>query len=138
MKKDNLIPLTFIPLRVGDVRKQNERFVLGMFYEKRFLSQAEVVSNTGLQSSTILNIFNHLQETGEIIECGDVPINSNSIKKGRKPLYFQVNPAAHYAVGISASKRGIISCSAKGWLSRALSGHISRSAPIWAKGFQWT
>jgi predicted NBD/HSP70 family sugar kinase len=90
-----------LPLRLGDIRKQNERLILDMFFDKGRVSQSDAVSATGLKPSTILNIFTNLQEFGDIIPCDNQAEAPANLKRGRRPAYFQINPDAHYTMGIS-------------------------------------
>ncbi|MEA1910888.1 MAG: ROK family transcriptional regulator, partial [Spirochaetota bacterium] len=86
------------PLRGDDIRKQNEKLILGLIQKHRNLSQSEAANMTGLKPPTILRIFGNL-ENEKLIK-----INKNSSiineKKGRKPVYYKINSKAAYAVGV--------------------------------------
>lgn len=95
-----------LPLRLGDIRKQNERLILDMFFDNDRYSQSEAALSTGLKPSTVLNIFNSLVEYGDIILCKEEN-SGKSNKLGRRPLYYRINPNAHYIIGISFDEKDV-------------------------------
>ena len=86
------------PLRSRDVRERNEKLVLKLIYNRRGISQSEVAALTGLKPPTVFRIFTNLIDQGFIAECRTDRMVTE--KKGRKPSFFCVNPAACYAVGL--------------------------------------
>ena len=87
------------PLRPTDIRKRNEKMILRIIRNEGVISQADIVQSTKLMASSVLSIFNGLQEKNLICEAssGEIPIRE---QKGRKPKYFKIEPSAYYAVGI--------------------------------------
>ncbi|MBI9102294.1 MAG: ROK family protein [Spirochaetales bacterium] len=85
-------------LRGKDIRKGNEKLVLRLIQQKDNLSQSEVVEITGLKAPTILRIFNNLEEQ-KLIQVTTRPRESVE-KKGRKPVFYTLNPEAGYIVGV--------------------------------------
>jgi predicted NBD/HSP70 family sugar kinase len=92
-------------MRSSDIRQQNEKLVLNLFYDYEKLSQSGVVVETGLKACTVMRIFSKLEGLGDIIPCDD-NIHSNA-KPGRRPLYYTVNPHAHYVIGVCACAESI-------------------------------
>lgn len=91
------------PLRAPDIRQQNERLVLNFFYDYDKVSQSEIVSLTGLKPSTVLRIFFNLEQMGDIKISED---KSKKIdRKGRKPIYYTIEPTAHYVIGLNFGAR---------------------------------
>ncbi len=86
------------PLRGNDIRKQNERLILSLIQKNKNLSQSEAVTLTGLKPPTILRIFANL-ENEKLIKINK-KTNVAIEKKGRKPVFYKINPKAAYAVGI--------------------------------------
>jgi len=87
------------PLRSEDVRQKNEKIILHAIQKSKGLSQSEVVSFTGLKAPTVLRIFTYLEERGLIQVTDNVERNTPE-KKGRKPVFYKVNPVTHYTIGI--------------------------------------
>lgn len=92
------------PLRGSDVRQLNERIVLNLFYDFDKVSQSDIVSLTGLRASTVLRIFSNLERYGEIcmIDPASETVKRDSV--GRHPVYYRLNPSAHYTVGLTFAK----------------------------------
>ena len=88
-----------MPLRGEDIREKNEKIVLRAIQMSDALSQSEVVNMTGLKAPTVLRIFSILEEKGLIRIVKDYAAKTPD-RKGRKPVYYQVNAAAHYVIGI--------------------------------------
>jgi len=86
------------PLRSYDIRERNEKLILKLIYDRGVISQSEVVSLTGLKPPTVFRIFASLenQQYIKICEVGREP----SERKGRKPLYYCIEPDAHYVIGV--------------------------------------
>lgn len=92
------------PLRGPDLRQLNERIVLNLFYDYEKVSQSDIVSLTGLKPSTVLRIFSNLERYGEICLIDpELEKNKRSIV-GRHPVYYRINPSAHYTVGLSLAR----------------------------------
>ncbi|MDC7226751.1 MAG: ROK family transcriptional regulator [Spirochaetales bacterium] len=85
-------------LRGNDIRKVNEKLVLRLIQQEKVFSQSEAVEITGLKPPTILRIFTNLEEDG-LIEVSDAR-KVSSDRKGRKPVYYRLNPEALYVVGV--------------------------------------
>lgn len=86
------------PLRGNDIRKQNEKLILGLILKNKYLSQSEAVNLTGLKPPTVLRIFTNLESEKLIKISKSKSIESD--KRGRKPVYYKVNSKAAYAIGI--------------------------------------
>jgi predicted NBD/HSP70 family sugar kinase len=86
------------PLRSSNIRETNEKLVLGLIHKHGTLSQSEIVNLTGLKAPTVFRIFSFLEEGGYIKITLDQPVDSD--KKGRKPVYYAVNPLAYYIIGV--------------------------------------
>ena len=99
------------PLRSEDVRQKNEKLILKAIQRSGGVSQSEMVAFTGLKAPTVLRIFSYLEERGLIMVAPySDQHRKQAEKKGRKPVYYVVNPKAHYTVGIEfwASQIAII------------------------------
>ncbi len=94
------------PLRSEDVRQKNEKIILQAIQKSRGLSQSEVVALTGLKAPTVLRIFTYLEERG-LIQVTDTVERQLPERKGRKPVFYQVNPTTHYTIGIEFWSRQI-------------------------------
>ena len=95
------------PLRSADVRQLNERVVLNLFYDNEKVSQSDIVTLTGLKPSTVLRIFSNLERYGEIYM---IDPNTEVFKRsivGRHPVYYRINPTAHYTIGLTFAKDAI-------------------------------
>ncbi len=88
-----------LPLRGEDIRQKNEKIVLQAIQHSEGLSQSEVVNLTGLKAPTVLRIFSILEEKGLILVTKNTIIKDPD-KKGRKPVYYQVVPKAHFVIGV--------------------------------------
>lgn len=87
------------PLRGEDVRQKNEKIILNAIQRHDGISQSEVVTLTGLKAPTVLRIFSYLEEQG-LIQIDEHVHRDAPEKKGRKPVFYRVNPKAHYVVGV--------------------------------------
>lgn len=98
-----------IPLRRGDVRQTNEKLLLQVIQTSNGMSQSQVVALTGLKAPTVLRIFGYLEGCG-LIRVSESVEKFLPEKKGRKPVFYTVNPTAHYTIGIEfwASQISII------------------------------
>ena len=85
-------------LRGQDIRKGNEKLVLRLIQQHSALSQSEVVALTGLKAPTILRIFSNLEEE-DLIKIVEKPRDAVE-KKGRKPVFYSLNPSSGYVVGV--------------------------------------
>ena len=92
------MPEQKLPLRGKDIRKRNEKLILGLIQKNRKLSQSEAVNLTGLKPPTILRIFANLEEDGLIKVTANTAVAME--KKGRRPVFYKVNSRAAYAVGL--------------------------------------
>lgn len=86
------------PLRGKDIRKRNEKLILSLIQMNGDLSQSQAVTLTGLKPPTILRIFTNL-EKDKLIKISKKK-NSDTEKKGRKPVFFKINDKSAYAIGI--------------------------------------
>ncbi len=87
------------PLRNEDVRQKNEKLILQAIQRNLAMSQSEAVALTGLKAPTVLRIFSYLEERG-LIQITDSVDRHIPERKGRKPVFYRVNPEAHYTIGI--------------------------------------
>ena len=87
-----------LPLRGDDIRKRNEKLILGLIQKHENLSQSEAVNMTGLKPPTLLRIFGNL-ENENLIKINKKSTIVNE-KKGRKPVYYKINSKAAYAIGV--------------------------------------
>lgn len=94
------------PLRSEDVRQKNEKIILQAIQKSRGLSQSEVVALTGLKAPTVLRIFTFLEERG-LIQVTESVDRQLPERKGRKPVFYKVNPSTHYTIGIEFWSRQI-------------------------------
>jgi N-acetylglucosamine repressor len=92
------------PLRSAEIRQANEKLILHLMHRKNPISQSELVAHTGLQASTVFRIFKSLEDRDFIKVCKEKENTGN--KKGRKPVYYTVNPNVAYAAGIDISSYG--------------------------------
>ncbi len=89
------------PVRSSDIREANEKLILSIIREERSTSQSEVVSRTGLRAPTVLRFFTDLEERGYIQKSvSSEPPTSESEKRGRRPVYYEVVPESAYAIGL--------------------------------------
>lgn len=86
------------PIRGMDIRKTNERLILRLILKHQQASQSEIASWTQLKPPTVLRIFTSLEEQKYIMVAKDQKEVQD--KKGRKPLYYSLNPGAAYSIGI--------------------------------------
>ncbi|MDA3940827.1 MAG: ROK family transcriptional regulator [Spirochaetia bacterium] len=86
------------PLRGDDIRKRNEKLILGLIHKHQNLSQSEAANITGLKPPTVLRIFGNL-ENEKLIKVNKKSSITNE-KKGRKPVYYKINSKAAYAIGV--------------------------------------
>ena len=93
------------PLRSEDVRMKNEKIILHAIQQSSQISQSRIVKLTGLKAPTVLRIFTYLEEQG-LIMLADFT-EGGSERKGRRPVYYQVNPQAHYVIGIEMYSKEI-------------------------------
>ncbi|MBI9097444.1 MAG: ROK family transcriptional regulator [Spirochaetaceae bacterium] len=87
-----------LPLRGNDIRIRNEKLILSLIQKNNNLSQSEAVNMTGLKPPTILRIFANLENEKLIMINKKSSISSD--RKGRKPVYYKINPKAAYAIGV--------------------------------------
>lgn len=87
------------PMRNEDVRLKNEKIILRAIQLNGGMSQSEAVALTGLKAPTVLRIFSKFEEKG-LIRVADKIKREGPEKKGRKPVYYQVNPESHYVIGV--------------------------------------
>lgn len=92
------------PLRSADVRQLNERVVLNLFYDYEKVSQSQIASLTGLKPSTVLRIFANLESNGEIYMIDPEAEKVKRSSVGRHPVYYRINPSAHYSIGLTFAK----------------------------------
>lgn len=86
------------PLRSNDIRELNEKLILKLIHLHGEISQSDVVAATGLKAPTVFRIFTDLEERGLI-----KPLELEKIvpgKRGRKPVFFGLEPTARYAIGV--------------------------------------
>lgn len=95
------------PLRSSDVRQLNERVVLNLFYDYDKVSQSDIVSLTGLKPSTVLRIFSNLERYGEICMIDPESEKFKRNTAGRHPVFYRINPSAHYSIGLTFEKNVI-------------------------------
>ena len=88
------------PLRSEDVREKNEKLVLRYIQHSQGISQSEIVQKTGLKAPTVLRIFSILEADGLIMVQKNPPERDFGDKKGRRPVYYTVNPRARYVIGL--------------------------------------
>lgn len=86
------------PIRGMDIRKSNERLILRLIQKHQQASQSEVATWTKLKPPTVLRIFTSLEEKKYIMVAKDQKEVQD--KKGRKPVYYSLNPSVVYTVGI--------------------------------------
>jgi len=86
------------PMRGMDIRKSNERLILNLILTKKRASQSEIAAWTDLKPPTVLRIFSSLEEKELIVLSKDQKETQD--KKGRKPVYYSLNPRVAYTVGI--------------------------------------
>jgi predicted NBD/HSP70 family sugar kinase len=97
------------PLRSTDVRDRNKKLILRLLFQNGTMSQSQVVQATGLKAPTVFRIFTKLEEERYIQPCDspdDAPNVVDPERKGRRPAYYCVVPAAAYAVGVDFSTSG--------------------------------
>ena len=87
-------------MRGKDIRQGNEKLVLRLIQREGLLSQSEAVELTGLKAPTILRIFTNLEEEGLILISDKAKDTGAGERKGRKPVYYRLNPDALYVVGL--------------------------------------
>ncbi|UCF97406.1 MAG: ROK family protein [Spirochaetaceae bacterium] len=86
------------PLRSYDIRERNEKLILKLIYDRGVMSQSEVASLTGLKAPTVFRIFASLENRRYIKLCEAG--KEVSERKGRKPLFYCIDPDAHYVIGV--------------------------------------
>ena len=92
------------PLRSNDIRESNEKLVLHLLFEHESVSQSRVVQLTGLKAPTVFRIFENLKEDRLIEPCDcEQPESRARERKGRRPVFFRLNPSSRYALGVDFS-----------------------------------
>jgi predicted NBD/HSP70 family sugar kinase/predicted transcriptional regulator len=86
------------PVRSTEIRRSNERLLLSLLHDGGPQTQTDLVTLTGLQASTIFRIFADLEERGIIQEVESQV--QEKVRKGRRPSFYALYPAAGYAVGV--------------------------------------
>ncbi len=86
-------------LRGINIRKGNEKLVLQLIQQYGHISQSRIVDITGLKAPTILRIFTNLSDMG-LIQKTSINIIEPAEKKGRKPVYYTLNPNALFVIGV--------------------------------------
>ena len=86
-------------LRGTNIRKGNEKLVLRLIQQYGHISQSRIVDITGLKAPTILRIFTNLSDMG-LIQKTSINIVEPAEKKGRKPVYYTLNPNALFVIGV--------------------------------------
>jgi len=86
------------PLRSYDIRERNEKLILKLISTRGAVSQSEVVALTGLKAPTVFRIFMSLEERRYIRISKEEKASGE--RKGRKPLYYCIDPGAHYVIGV--------------------------------------
>ncbi len=86
------------PIRSNEIRKSNERLLLSLLHDAGPQTQTDLVTQTGMQASTIFRIFADLEERGIIHAVEAQP--QGKVRKGRRPSFYSLNPTAGYAVGV--------------------------------------
>lgn len=87
------------PFRGQDIRERNEKIVLYLIYKSKGISQSEVSLSTGLKPPTVLRIFSNLEQKELIKICSAQKDITD--KKGRKPVFYCVNPKAFFIIGLN-------------------------------------
>ncbi len=78
----------------------NEKLILRYIHQNDGISQSQIVQLTGLKAPTVLRIFSILENSGLIKIKKNHQVENSSEKKGRKPVFYRVNPTAQYIVGV--------------------------------------
>jgi N-acetylglucosamine repressor len=86
------------PLRSNDIRERNEKLILNLMHSRKILSQSQAAALTGLKPPTVFRIFTELERQGVVRISGEKVDSAD--RKGRKPVFYSVEPTAFYLIGI--------------------------------------
>lgn len=88
----------------SQVREDNKIKVLNYIRINNAVSRTDIFKHTNISKPTVTRIIEQLLKEGLVIETG---ISSGESELGRKSVYIQINPSAHYCIGINISKNAI-------------------------------
>lgn len=85
-------------------REDHKIKVLNYIRISKMVSRTDIYKNTNISKPTVTRVIEQLLQEGLVTECG---IANNDSEVGRKPVYLQINPSAHYCIGINISQKSI-------------------------------
>lgn len=88
----------------SQTREENKSKVLNYIRIGKAVSRTDIYKDTDISKPTVTRIVEQLLQEGLIIESG---ISFGESDVGRKPIYLQINPSAHYCIGVNISKNAI-------------------------------
>lgn len=86
------------------IREDHKIIVLNYIRINKAVSRTDIYKNTNISKPTVTRVIEQLLQEGLVVESG---IAANESEVGRKPIYLQINPSAHYCIGINISKKAI-------------------------------
>lgn len=81
------------------IREDHKRIILNYIRKYKTVSRTDIYKNTNISKPTVTRVIENLLENKTIRESG---VGDSSI--GRKPVKIELNPTAHYCVGVNITK----------------------------------
>lgn len=89
----------------SQIREDHKVKVLNHIRINSPVSRTDIYKKTNISKPTVTRIMEQLLQEGLVIESG---ISAGESEIGRKPVYLQINPSAHYCIGINITKNSIL------------------------------
>lgn len=83
-----------------DLRRSNYQAVIQLFRSKSSLTVRDIMDVVSLSKTAIINILNNLSKMGIISSVGK---GSSTVRGGKKPELFALNPNYRYVISIAFS-----------------------------------
>jgi predicted NBD/HSP70 family sugar kinase/biotin operon repressor len=88
----------------SQIREDHKIKVLNYIRINNPVSRTDIYKNTSISKPTVTRVIEQLLQEGLVVETG---IGTGESEVGRKPVYLQINPSAHYCIGINITKNSI-------------------------------
>lgn len=86
------------------IREEHKIKVLNYIRINKAVSRTDIYKNTNISKPTVTRVIEQLLNEGLVVENGTAAGESDL---GRRPIYLEINPSAHYCIGINISKKTI-------------------------------
>lgn len=88
----------------SQIREDHKRKVLNYIRISKVVSRTDIYKNTNISKPTVTRVIEQLLQEGLVAESG---VDAGQSEVGRKRVYLQINPSAHYCIGVNISKKNI-------------------------------